>query len=734
MCITKRTIKYETAGRNTRLNRIITNKNKAKMKTNHIFLILTILMFSNLSQSQNLSDTIRLKIVEVSDTAIKRKAYIKAILPSQIIKSSSTRDVGDYLRSVPNVGGIRKGGGSIDPVIRGYKYSQINVVIDGGMKIENGCPNRMDPATSHTELEELSHIEIVKGPYMLGYGPALGGTINLETEKPVPFEKFEIHGKASFGYESNWNGGKEHFELYGGNKKVYFRASGGYREYGDYQSGNKGAEAVTYNTSFRKFNYGAKLGWAITRHQNVLLNYSEVHGRDVMFPALAMDEVSDDTRMLSADYSYKHTTGALKSVDVKIYQTDVQHLMDNSNRETWKTRQMIADVNATNRGAKATANWNLKNRDLYTGIDFEHIYKDGVRTMKMQMMGTTSVKKFNLWKDAEIYNFGVFGNYSVDIAKFNLDAGLRIDLNQAFSEDTLKIIKNNIEYFNQTHSNFMNLSANIGLTRNISKNLTASVSLARASRSPNMLERYIKLLSVGYDTYDYLGNPQLKPEINNEIDVTLKYQNETLGGFYMNGFYSLVQDYISSVLIPNSVLKPATIGAPGVKQFVNVKYAIFKGFEAGYTSPSEYKLGVNIIAAYTHSSLPETLKYIVKEGTVVGDTLIKNDAVAEIPPFEATASVSYKLLKGKLIPKVSVRMVAAQKRISQAFYEQETPGFSIINFAMTYKINTNVEITAGVNNLLDKAYYEHLNRKIIGTTNQLFEPGRVMYVNLFLAL
>lgn len=704
------------------------------MKTNHIFLTLFILMFSNLSQAQNLSDTIRLKIVEVSDSAIKRKAYIKAILPSQIIESSSTRDVGDYLRSVPNVGGIRKGGGSVDPVIRGYKYSQINVVIDGGMKIENGCPNRMDPATSHTELEELSQIEIIKGPYMLSYGPALGGTINLETEKPVPFEKFEIHGKASFGYESNWKGGKEHFELYGGNKKVYFRASGGYREYGDYQSGNKGTEAVTYNTSFRKFNYGAKIGWAITRHQNLLLNYSEVHGRDVMFPALAMDEVSDDTRMLSADYSYKRITGALKSIDAKIYQTDVQHLMDNSNRETWKTRQMVADVNAINRGAKATANWNFRNSDLYTGIDFEHIYKDGVRTMKMQMMGTTSVKKFNLWKDAEIYNFGVFGNYSVDIAKFNLDAGLRIDLNQASSEDTLKIIKNNIEYFNKTRSNFINVSANLGLTRNISKNLSASVSLARASRSPNMLERYIKLLSVGYDTYDYLGNPQLKPEINNEFDVTLKYQNKTLGGFYMNGFYSLVQDYISSVLIPNSVLKPATIGAPGVKQFVNVKYAIFKGFEAAYTSPSEYKPGVNIIAAYTHSTLPETLKYIVKEGAVVGDTLIKNDAVAEIPPFEATVSVSYKLLKGKLIPKVSVRMVAAQKRISQAFYEQVTPGFSVINLAMTYKINTNIEIAAGVNNLLDKAYYEHLNRKIIGTSDKLYEPGRVMYVNLFLSL
>lgn len=702
------------------------------MITYNKILLLSLVFIASSLEAQNISDTINLKEVEVADSAIKRTAYIRTVIQKENLQSTSTLDLGEFFRTVPNVSGIRKGGGAVDPVIRGYKFSQINVVIDGGMKLENGCPNRMDPATSHVEIEELSSIEIVKGPYSLSQGPALGGVINLETENPKPFDTFELHGNATFSYESNWNGGKEHFVLYGGNRKVYFRTSGGYREYGNYKSGNSGAEAVTYNTSFRKFNYGAKVSWAISKKQSLLLNYSEVHGRVVMFPALSMDEVSDDTRMLSADYSFKNTQGIFKSLDIKIYQTDVQHLMDNSRRESWKTRQMIADVDAINTGGKAIAGWKFNNHTLKSGIDFENIYKDGVRTMRMQMMGMNTVKKFNLWKAAVIQNAGLFGSYNTHFEKFTLDAGLRIDYNKATSEDTLKLIKNGVEYFDKTSSHYINLSGYLGINRSLTKNLGISIALARGMRSPNMLERYIKLLSVGYDTYDYLGNPFLRPETNNEVDVTFKYSDYKIGNLYVNGFYSYVQKYISSVLLPPSIINAATAGAPGVKQFVNVDYATFTGFEIGYTSPQTNKLSIGLSAAITRGTLPESMRYIIKNGAVTGDSLIHNDAIPEIPPFDATATVTYKMLKGKLTPKLSYRFAAAQNHVSMAFYEAKTPGFSVLNFSVACKINKSIKLTLGANNIFDVAYYEHLNRKIIGTTDKLYEPGRVLYANLFL--
>jgi iron complex outermembrane receptor protein len=650
------------------------------------------------------------------------------------MQSAPTRDVGDYLRSIPNVGGIRKGGGSVDPVVRGFKFSQLNVVLDGGMKIENGCPNRMDPVSSHVEVEELSNINVVKGPFQLNYGPAMGGVINLQTEDPQPYAKFEIHGNAMFGYETNWDGAKEHFSLYGGNSKIYFLANGGYRKYGDYTSGGSESESVTYKTSFRKYNYGAKVGYAITSKQNILLSYSESHGRDVMFPALTMDEISDDTRMISADYSAENISEVIKKLDVKVYRTNVKHIMDNSNRETWNTKQMVADVDAINTGGKAILGMKVKRHNISAGLDFENIYKDGIRTMTMQMMGGTSTKKFNLWNKAVIQNEGIIAGYNSVFGTFAIQAGLRLDINKADSEDTLVLIKNGVEYFNETSSQFVNVSGNLGLSQKLTDKLSVSIAIARGTRSPNMLERYIKLLSVGYDSYDYLGNPQLKPEINNEADLTFKYTDEKFGNIYLNGFYSYVKDYISAELLPSSVITPGTLGAPGVKQFVNVDKATFTGFELGYTSPQAYKLGVSVVAALTYGRIPEVTKYIITAGQVTGDTLITNDALPEIPPFETTISVNYRLLKGKLIPKISYRLVAAQNHVSEAFYEPETPGFSLLNFSVAYNITKNININAGANNIFDVSYYEHLNRKIVGSTEKLYEPGRMFFVTLNLSI
>ena len=701
----------------------------------HIYLLVTcILIVVSGLKAQHLTDTINLEGVEIKGSLIKRTPFVSTQVSKVQMQTIATRDVGDYLRSIPNVAGIRKGGGAIDPVVRGFKFSQLNVVMDGGMKIENGCPNRMDPVSSHVEIEELAAINVVKGPYLLNYGPALGGVINLQTKDPHPYAKFEIHGNAIFGYETNYNGAKEHFSLYGGNTKIYFRASGGYRKYGDYTSGGSSEESTTYNTSFRKADYGAKVGYAISQKQSVLLSYSKIHGRDMIFPALTMDDKTDDTRLMSVDYSAKNLSEAIKSIGIKIYQTDVHHVMDNSNRETWNTKQMIADVDAVNTGGKAIMGMKMKNHAVSAGLDFENIYKDGVRTMTMQMMGNTSTKRFNLWNKALIQNAGMFGAYKTTFGFFALDAALRVDINMADSEDTLVLIKNGVDYFNETASQFVNFSGNLGLTRYFSVKFSVSLAVARGTRSPNMLERYIKLLTVGYDSFDYLGNPQLKPETNNEVDLTFKYADPQLGNTYVNGFYSYVQDYISAVMLPSSVIMPATIGAPGVKQFVNVDKAIFTGFEIGYTSPPTHKLGVSLVAALTYGRIPKTTKYIITSGHVTGDTVIKNDALPEIPPFEATISMNYKMLKGKFIPKLSYRLVASQNHVSQAFYEPETPGFSILNFSVEYKINKHIDINAGVNNVFNVSYYEHLNRKIVGSTEKLYEPGRGFFVNLNLSI
>ena len=82
------------------------------------------------------------------------------------------------------------------------------------------------------------------------------------------------------------------------------------------------------------------------------------------------------------------------------------------------------------------------------------------------------------------------------------------------------------------------------------------------------------------------------------------------------------------------------------------------------------------------------------------------------------------------MPKISVRVVADQRHVSEAFYEPYTPGFALLNFSVKYNIIKYVSVSGGINNIFDRSYYEHLNRKIIGTTGKLYEPGRVFFVTL----
>jgi iron complex outermembrane recepter protein len=703
------------------------------MKRSTFSLLFVLIFLSTLLKAQEAEDTIMLEVVVITDKIVDDyKFNITNHIDRTSLQTSNVRDVGELLRSVPNVSGIRRGGSAIDPVVRGYKYSQLNVILNNGIRIEGGCPNRMDPVSSHIEAEDIEHIEIIKGPFSMKYGPSFGGVINLVSPFPEPSEKFEIHANAVLGLESNWNGKKMHGSISGGNQIVFFQVGGGYRNYGNYQSGSREGLDTTFISGFRKYNTSAKLGFAIKGNHRLIASWDGIHGRDVMFPALPMDEKTDDTNIYAIDYQASNISPFIRSLEAKIYLSDVYHVMDNSNRASFSNMQMVADVDAVNTGGRAALNMQIGKHRLLTGMDYENILKDGKRVGVMSMMGTTSKSMKNLWLDSRIHNTGIFAEYKTFFSAWELSAGLRADYNTATSGDTLKIISDGVEYFNDVSSEYFNLSASLGIRKRINSWMDISVGIGRGTRSPNMLERYIKLLAVGYDRYDYLGNPQLKPETNNEIDLTFEIREETIGQIYLNFFYSYVQDFIAANLLPSSVVKPQSLGVLGVKQFYNADYITSKGFEFGFKTPERHRLGGDIVAAYTYAVIPAVTKYIAQGTEVVDAVELNNDALPEIPPFEMTMNIYYRMMKGNLVPRLTIRAVAMQDHVAEAFYEVPTPGFCVLNLSAKFQLNRFAGINAGITNLLDRSYYEHLNRRIIGSDIDLYEPGRVFFATLFI--
>jgi iron complex outermembrane receptor protein len=243
-----------------------------------------------------------------------------------------------------------------------------------------------------------------------------------------------------------------------------------------------------------------------------------------------------------------------------------------------------------------------------------------------------------------------------------------------------------------------------------------------------VLERFIKLMPVQYDSYDYLGNPQLKPESNYQADAGVDLSDHRFGSLSVGGFFSYIEGYILGVVLPPSVIKPSTQGAPGVKQFSNADKAFLTGFELGYQSPPVYKWEISATLAATYGILPEATKYIISGGQVVGSETVKNDPLPEIPPMEGTIQFSYKFFHGKLVPVARVRLVSAQNRVAEAYDEKTTPGFITAGFSFSYTPCRFASVAAGVENLTNTSYYEHLNRRIVGSTERLYEPGRVFFI------
>ena len=352
----------------------------------------------------------------------------------------------------------------------------------------------------------------------------------------------------------------------------------------------------------------------------------------------------------------------------------------------------------------------------------------------MNGIETISKKNANLWKAAQVLNTGLFAEYHyyTTLWKFNFSA--RVDQNSATSEDTLKLQKEGVAYFNTLTSNYTNFSVNTGITYQFPQGNSIGIFIGRGMRSPDLTERFIKFLTVGYDTYDYLGNPQLLPEINYQSDLIADLNLGKAGKLKLNAFASLIDSYISGVPVPASVAMPKSMGALGVKQYANVGKAWFYGFEATYNSPVITGFNVLATASYTYGIQARAIKNILANNQVVGQTEVKNDAIQEIPPFEARIDVNYRFWKEKMFFTLGTRIVAAQNHVSESFYEISTPGSVILNGTYSYQVNKHWQVMAGVQNIFDTAYYDHLNRRIVGSTERLYEAGRNLYLNLMINL
>ena len=621
-------------------------------------------------------------------------------------QDNMAHDGGSVLTQTPVISTIKKSGSyGFDPVLRGFKYDQLNIVLDGVQSATAACPNRMDPPTSQMAPNMLDRIEILKGPHALRYGSGFGGTINFISTPKRFTEERDLYGRVSAGYETNGHVFREEGVIGVSGARYDVGLFGSWSQGRDYKDGNK----QSVDGEFLRGSLGIAAGFKLTDKHQLNGHVNNNLARNADLPAYALDLSKDDTWMVNLGHIANIQKKTLKTWESAVYGSFVKHLMDNELKEL-DPRMVDASTNAKTRtyGGRTEGLWKWTNMTLYTGVDVRVEEAEGIREREFlmgPMMGKTVFD--NAWQHGRINKTGVFAEYHYAKKGWQLVLASRLEVNNANTLETSAEFSN---VYNDTKITEFNPSVSIGTVKNFKKGASIGLWLGRAQRSGSLTERYINYFPIGQDPYEMLGNPNIQPEINNQADLTFQYRHAK-ASINVDVFASYLQDAISSAI--DTSLTPRIPSSPGVRSYINID----KGFKTGveFTWLQEWVKGLQhqMSLAYTY-----------------GQDLTRDEPLPEIAPLDMRFRLMGNFVRGKVKPEFGVRHVIQQARISTEYGETQSPSFTILDASFGSQISDVFGIIFGVKNLLGTQYYEHLSRSVVAATHPIFEPGRSYFISL----
>jgi iron complex outermembrane receptor protein len=430
-----------------------------------------------------------------------------------------------------------------------------------------------------------------------------------------------------------------------------------------------------------------------------------------------MDAKYDESNMFSLDYSFNDLGKLFTELKVKMYASAEDHLMTNEYRPNASASLANTPVNSHNYGARFEFTTKpFANVKMHIGADFKQIAKDGMKevtvyknicTTPPTVYPTPIKKEFEVWQNSYSQDFGVFIDLQYYVnEKLKLKTGLRSDLIKSDikdPEEDFKVLYNN----DITPDDILNFNYYAQAKYSLPKNYSIEISAGHGTRNPSLLERYINHFTVGLDAYEYVGNPHLKSETNNQINLMLSQKNKFVF-VYVNTFYSRINNYITAVEDTTIKRKFTACKEPKyAKRFVNIDNAEQYGINFGGNLTLFKYFIVNIDLTYTYAQ-----------------NLEMNEPLPEIAPFTSIVSIIYKYKKLKA--ELQNEYQAEQKRISKLVGESETPAFSIINLKISYVLFKHFKFGLSVDNISNENYYRHLSRpyKNMDTQSMFYEPGR----------
>ena len=637
---------------------------------------------------------------ELVVSATRARALQGQTIAQKRLDETGPRDVGEFLRTVPGLGAVRRGGSALDLVYRGFRSEQLDVQIDGGAHVYGACPNRMDPTTSHVQSEDLEKIEVLSGPHALRFGPAFGGLVNLSMTRPPQLGEFGVETSLETGYESNGEGRRARLSATGGDRSYDFYLGAGTKDYGNYEDGD-GRQVLS---SSEVWDYSIKAGYRPATGERVQVSLRQSYVRDALYPSLPMDLDVDDTTILGLDYARPLGLGRLDRLTAKVYASAVDHVMSNERKPSRATMRAETTVDNRTAGGRVEVGATVLGGRAFAGADYRDLTMDGSRVRQKGDMMMHDI----IWPEAGHRQIGLFAQLEQPVGTTALSVGARLDrVSTSADNPEPSFVALSGTELDRTD---VNASATAGVVRHFGPDVEARVFLGTARRSPTITERYLYLLPVGLDRYDYLGNPGLDPETNLQLDVGLRLHTARLD-LSVSGYAARLGQYIAARV--DSTVTPRSPNVLGVRRYTNISRARLLGLEASGAVALGPGLRASLDLAYAR-----------------GQDLDLDEPLPEIPAASAALALRQTSASGRYWLEVSERLAASQDRVAAEYAETETSSYRVLSLSGALRLGAHLELRGALDNALDAAYSDHLNRRQTSTGERIGEPGRSVRIRL----
>ena len=629
-------------------------------------------------------------------------------------------DSAEVLKAIPGASVNRNGGLTGIAQYRGFYGDRVSVTIDSASLVGGG-PNAMDSPLSYIPASQLESINIDKGATSVSKAQeSLGGLIEAHSNQGEFSHSTSAttFGEINSQYNSQNSASNSSVLLGATNNshKVSVRSS--YDEADDSQFDGGDIDSTSYQRQSYNIAYG---------YQNDATNLNIRAGKnntdDSGTPALPMDITAIDTDLAGFELStkIKNTTLTWASDYSHAY-----HSMDNYSLRPTPTnsRQTIATGQKINH--KLMRSIPLSNSELRLGAD--HSNTDHTATVYDPGMAAFEIENFN---NAERNITGAFAEWSMQSSTWDLELGARINRIDMDSDAVSAFLGAGMMTTMATTlaTNFNNSDASetynnrdlvLKYSTRLSTQTNLSVSLSSKERAPSYQERYLWLpmQSTGglADGYTYIGNLKLDSETSNELNIGIDHN---FGQAYLslNVYYRDVENYIQGTpyvntgiaMVDNAVAMFANMMSGGnpALQYNNVDAKLYGG-EINYGRELTDTLSIN-----------GSLSYVRGKRTDVSDDLYR------LAPLNHLLSLDYN--KNNLSLSLVSEINAAQNNVSEFNSEAKTSGYSLWHIKAHYTVSEQLILRAGIDNLTDKRYQDHLSGYNRVSGNQDIALGERLY-------